>query len=71
VYELDSHGDHQGFINTELLGNWVDTTNSDVYYCGPKPFMAELSKCLAELNIEQERQHYEIFGPTTSLKEEQ
>ena len=69
VYELDNHGDHQGFINTELLKNWVDVNNSDVYYCGPKPFMAELNTCLAELNIVKDRQHYEVFGPTTSLKE--
>ncbi len=68
IYELDNHGDHQGYITKKQLEDWIDTENSDVYYCGPKPFMSQLNLALSKLDIGEERQHYEIFGPTTALK---
>lgn len=67
VYELDNHGDHHGQISSEQLKNWIDLENSDVYYCGPKVFMGALNQHLSTLGVEESRQHYETFGPTTAI----
>ena len=67
VFEQDNHGDHQGLISHNELKKWVNTELSDVYYCGPKPFMEELQTQLAALDVPGSRQHFELFGPSTSL----
>jgi len=67
VYELDNHGDHQGHISASQLTEWVDLKKSDIYYCGPKPFMKALNQELLTLGVDEKRQHYETFGPATSL----
>lgn len=67
VYELDTHGDHHGSISAKQLKEWIDLDNSDVYYCGPKPFMSAINKELSALGVNEENQHYETFGPTTAI----
>ena len=67
IYELDDHGDHQGIISAKQLQEWIDLDNTDVYYCGPKPFISAVNKELSALGVNESNQHYETFGPTTSL----
>ena len=40
---------------------------ADVYLCGPTPFMAEMKKALATLDVAPERIHVEVFNGGESL----
>jgi len=71
-YENSNNGDHQGYLNKEIIGQWLndldfDNTNAQVYFCGPKSFMAVLNQFFIELGFEEQHIHYEVFGPTTNL----
>lgn len=39
----------------------------DVYFLGPKPFMAAIKKFLTALGLPEERRRYEFFGPAEVL----
>jgi len=67
IYELDDHGDHQGNISAKQFKEWIDLKNTDIYYCGPKPFMSAVNKELLALGVDESKQHYETFGPTTAI----
>ncbi|MBU6448488.1 MAG: NO-inducible flavohemoprotein [Rhodospirillales bacterium] len=41
--------------------------SSDVYFLGPKPFMAAIKKFLTALGLPGERCRYEFFGPAEAL----
>lgn len=41
--------------------------DGDFYLCGPLGFMQHVVKQLFELGVEQERIHYEVFGPHAQL----
>ncbi|MBO0811199.1 MAG: hemin transporter [Microlunatus sp.] len=40
---------------------------SEIYLCGPLPFMAVVHDVLLERGVPEERIHYEIFGPARKL----
>ena len=71
-YENSQQGDHQGYLNQEILNKWTqdlgfNSKNSQVYFCGPKPFMAVLNQLFIGMGYEKVDIHYEVFGPTTNL----
>ena len=71
-YENSQQGDHQGYLNIDILRTWLaenkfDTENSQVYFCGPKSFMAVLNQFFLRIGFDQSDIHYEVFGPTTEL----
>lgn len=66
AYETESGADHTGYLNTDILSQWVPI-ESDVYFCGPKPFMAAVNQALLELNFTSDKLHYETFGPSIRL----
>lgn len=71
-YENSSAGDHKGYLNKEILAQWTDELgftpdNAQVYFCGPKPFMAVLNQFFLDMGYAVTDIHYEVFGPTTSL----
>ena len=71
-YENSQQGDHQGYLNQEVLGQWTQglgfsPDNAQVYFCGPKPFMAVLNQFFIALGYAETDIHYEVFGPTTGL----
>lgn len=71
-YENGSDGDHQGYLNQDILQQWTGELgftpdNTQVYFCGPKPFMAVLNQFFKALGFSEENIHYEVFGPTTAL----
>lgn len=68
AYQLGDGADHQGYLNADILVKWLPNTQADVYFCGPKPFMAAIYDVCIELGFKPEQLHYEVFGPTTSLK---
>lgn len=55
-----------GFITREMLEEYVDPT-SDVYVCGPAPFMEIMIRELNGMGIPEEQIHYEFFGPAMDL----
>lgn len=71
-YENTDEGDYEGYLKQEILEEWTkglgfSKSNSQVYFCGPKPFMAVLNQFFERMNYASENIHYEVFGPTTSL----
>lgn len=67
AYQFGDGADHQGYLNADILSQWLPNTQADVYFCGPKPFMAAVYHECIGLGFKPEQLHYEVFGPTTSL----
>ncbi|WP_342506801.1 NO-inducible flavohemoprotein [Sporosarcina sp. FSL K6-2383] len=56
-----------GFIDREFLAaNVLD--GSDIYVCGPTPFMQAVIQGLYELGMPKEKVHFEFFGPAVQLE---
>lgn len=52
----------------EHLQRWLPAgLDCDVYFLGPKPFMALVKRLLAALGLPDERRRYEFFGPAEAL----
>lgn len=71
-FENSNEGDHKGYLSVEIIKEWLESneynpTNSQVYFCGPKPFMAVLNQFFITIGYGTENIHYEVFGPTTTL----
>ena len=66
-YESGSGADHQGYLNRAVLSQWLGAADADVYFCGPKPFMAEVNRQLLDMGYAESQLHYEVFGPSTRL----
>lgn len=60
-----SEGD--GIITREFLAENV-IEGSDIYVCGPVPFMKTVLTALIELGIPEDKVHYEFFGPAIDLE---
>jgi nitric oxide dioxygenase len=59
--------DSEGFIDVPLLRSLLGTPDADVYFCGPKPFMASLHAGLLNWGVPAPQLHYEFFGPAEAL----
>ncbi|WNG25940.1 NO-inducible flavohemoprotein [Cystobacter fuscus] len=60
--------DAVGLLDRELLARWLpEERDIDVYFLGPKPFMACIQRALKELGVPEQQSHYEFFGPAASL----
>lgn len=55
-----------GFITREFLAQHV-LEGSDVYVCGPTPFMQAVISGLVANGVAKEQIHYEFFGPAEEL----
>ena len=66
-YETGSGADHQGYLDQTVLSHWLTQPDADVYFCGPKPFMAAVNAQLLRMGFRDEQLHYEVFGPSTRL----
>jgi len=71
IYSEPLEGDsaHEtGFFDQQKLSAMLpDSSDVDVYFLGPKPFMQNCQKLLNELGIPAENQRYEFFGPLEEL----
>ncbi|MFJ7935041.1 NO-inducible flavohemoprotein [Sporosarcina sp. NPDC096371] len=56
-----------GFINREFLEKNV-LAGSDIYVCGPTPFMQAVINDLYALGFSEEKVHFEFFGPAEQLE---
>lgn len=60
--------DAVGLLEREQLARWLpEERDIDVYFLGPKPFMAAIQRSLRELGVPEQQCHYEFFGPAASL----
>lgn len=72
-FDEGTEGDHQGYLNASVLDQWLVEAgfsadgSTDVYFCGPTPFMSSLNKLVQGLGFNDENIHYEVFGPTAEL----
>ena len=60
--------DSAGFVTTDLLRGWTPHTEAEFYFCGPKPFMANVHASLLELGVNEDRIRFEFFGPRQELE---
>lgn len=61
--------DVEGYVTREWLKENITIKESDFYFCGPVPFMKAINRSLKELGVNQERIHFEFFGPMGNLEE--
>jgi len=61
------YSDKNHLITKEFLAENV-LANSDIYVCGPVPFMKAIINKLYELGFSEEDVHFEFFGPAVSLE---
>lgn len=66
-YEAGDGADHLGLLNQARLSQWVGQPDADVYFCGPKAFMAAINSQLQDMGFCDSQLHYEVFGPSTRL----
>ena len=66
-YETDGGADHQGYLDQTVLSQWLTQRDAEVYFCGPKPFMAAVNSQLLQMGFGDNQLHYEVFGPSTRL----
>ncbi len=64
---LGENYDYQGFISPDILNDLGISNNSDFYFCGPTPFMANVLKILDGLDVKIKNINYEFFGPFEEL----
>lgn len=67
---LALYSDENLLLTTERLAENV-LSNSDIYVCGPVPFMKAIIPTLYELGFAKEHVHFEFFGPAVSFEEVQ
>lgn len=64
----DNVPDAVGYPVVEHLRAWLPSAyDLDVYFLGPKPFMAFMKRTLLELGVPEEQARYEFFGPAEAL----
>ncbi len=61
------HYDHEGFITVDWLKANTPLKESDVYLCGPRPFLSHFVGQLAAAGVARDQIHYEFFGPADAL----
>lgn len=66
-YEVLYSEEGDGFINREFLAAHI-IEGSDIFVCGPVPFMQAVISALHELGIKEEQIHFEFFGPAMQLE---
>lgn len=60
--------DSTGFVDAAMIGSLLPVGDGAFYFCGPKPFMAAVTRALDELTVPAEQRHYEFFGPAQDLQ---
>ena len=61
--------DSAGHVDIDLLRTLLPFGDYDFYLCGPAAFMQSVYRGLRDLNVAEDRIHYEFFGPATVLKD--
>ncbi|MFS0690975.1 NO-inducible flavohemoprotein [Sporosarcina sp. 179-K 8C2 HS] len=67
TYEVLYSEEGDGLITSEFLAKHV-AEGSDVYVCGPTPFMQAVISALHQIGFPEEKIHFEFFGPKEELE---
>jgi nitric oxide dioxygenase len=72
VYEKPEEHDEGyekiGYVDIDWLRDVLPLQkDAEYYFCGPLPFMKAVYNALLDLNISEERIHFEFFGPASDL----
>lgn len=59
--------DYVGRLDVDRLRELVPA-GADVYFCGPRGFMAAVDSALREIGVADDRRRFEAFGPTVALE---
>lgn len=59
--------DSAGFVDAPLLKGLLPSSDTEYFFCGPKPFMVGLLRTLKELKVRESQMHYEFFGPKQAI----
>ena len=59
--------DENGYVSKEDLAPFIKE-NTEVYICGPAPFMQTVISIAHDLGVSGDNIHYEFFGPAMSLE---
>jgi nitric oxide dioxygenase len=59
--------DSEGQVDVRFLSRLVDLHEAELYFCGPKPFMASLYAGLLGAGASDARVHFEFFGPRQDI----
>lgn len=65
--ELRGRCDAVGRVDARLLESWGVPLDGAFYVCGPAAFMGSVLASLQELGVDDERVHYEFFGPRQAI----
>ncbi len=65
--KLGKTHDGVGWVDIDLLKSILPFNDYEFYLCGPPPFMKSLYDGLKQLNVSDDRIHYEFFGPATVI----
>lgn len=71
--EIGEGADHLGYLNEDVVQQWMVDQHfsadglTDVYFCGPKPFMSAVNQLFKGLGFSADQLHYETFGPSLDL----
>lgn len=57
-----------GMVTAELIESLIPERNCDYYFCGPRPFMANIYHELLAWGIPGSQVHFEFFGPRQELE---
>ncbi|MEK4229790.1 NO-inducible flavohemoprotein [Solibacillus sp. FSL H8-0538] len=61
------YSDTGGFITKDMIEKLL-VADTEVYVCGPAPFMEAVIALLVEIGVGADKIHYEFFGPAMALQ---
>ncbi|WP_088008602.1 NO-inducible flavohemoprotein [Indiicoccus explosivorum] len=67
MYQAFYSDQPNGFITRDVLERLIEA-DSDIYVCGPVPFMEAMIRELQAIGFGEEQIHYEFFGPSVQLQ---
>jgi nitric oxide dioxygenase len=59
--------DSVGLVDAQLLDQHLPAGPADIYFCGPKPFMASLYRELKKRGVDDASIRFEFFGPRQDI----
>ncbi|BDA83160.1 flavohemoprotein [Aureimonas sp. SA4125] len=62
--------DAEGVVTIDWLRENTPIKQADYYLCGPKPFLAAFVRGLRRAGVNDDRVHYEFFGPADEFSED-
>ena len=60
-------GEFEGTLQIEAINDQLPFNNGEFYVCGPVPFMLSVKQQLVNVGVDNDRIHYELFGPHQDL----